>query len=224
MKNILLIISSAIFCFNLNASDTITLKNRKVKHAYIIEKSDTKIKYRTDSINNVDSTYSMKLGKIKTIQYNNGKVDLLSSQNPRCVFPLGVNVGAELMLFHLVLFNASVDYLFTPNISAEINYRSKLTAYYPPVFSLFSIGGKYWFSNKYSKNGFSPYVGLFFTRWRTRNDIDDILWFNKPIWSISYLPEVPLGISYISKYGLQTSFQMSLPLFCTEFRVGWRFK
>jgi hypothetical protein len=103
MKNNLLIISTAIFCFNLNASDTITLKNRKVIHTYIIEKSDTKIKYRTDSINNVESTNNMKLGRIRTIHYNNGDVDLLSSRSPRNVFPLGIDVGANFFLYGILL-------------------------------------------------------------------------------------------------------------------------
>lgn len=93
-----------------------------------------------------------------------------------------------------------------------------------PAFSLFSIGGKYWFANKHCKSEFSPFVGLFFTQWRSKNDEEDILWQNKPVWSNIYLPEVPIGISYISKSGLQTSFQMSLPLLCAKFSLGWRFK
>ncbi len=222
MKNNLLIISTAIFCFNLNASDTITLKNRKVIHAYIIEKSDTKIKYRTDSINNVESTNNMKLGRIRTIHYNNGDVDLLSSRSPRNVFPLGIDVGANFFLYGILL-NGSIDYMFTPNISAEFNHRRMLTNYYPAA-SLFSIGGKYWLANKYSKSGFSPNIGLFFTRMKYMNDEERILDFHEPKWLVKYFPELPIGISYISKFGLQSSFQMSLPFFCMEYRIGWRFK
>jgi len=222
MKNIFILFLVFSFCFNTNAQDIITLRNRKVIHVYITEKSDTKIKYVTDSVNNIDTTYSMELSGIKTIRYSNGEVDLLSSQNPRSIFPLGVNVGGDLF-FGLILFDGSVDYLFTPNISAEINYRSMLTNSYP-AFSVFSIGGKYWFKNKYSESGFSPFIGLFFTRLRSKNDEDEILWHNKPEWSIINLPEVPIGVSYITKFGLQTSFQMSLPFLCPEFRIGWRFK
>jgi hypothetical protein len=218
MKNILLIISTAIFCFNLNASDTITLKNRKIIHAYIIEKSDTKIKYRTDSINNVESTYNMKLGRIRTIQYNNGEVDLLSSQNPRSVFPLGVNVG----FIGISMFSGIVDYFITPNMSTEINFKYIPNNYTTPT--IFSIGGKYWFANKYRESGFSPYAGLFILRFSRRSDYEDITWYNKPEWSSFYLPEVPIGISYFTKFGLQTSLQISFPFIFPEIRIGWRFK
>ena len=170
----------------------------------------------------MDTTLSLRISKIRTIHYGNASKDYLIKQNPRSIFPFGVNVGADFFLFRLV-FNGCLDYLITPNLSAEINYRSMLTNYYP-AFSLISIGGKYWFSNKYSNSGFSPYIGLFFTQWRSKNDYEDITWFNKPEWSIVNLPEVPIGISYITKSGLQTSFQMSLPFLCAEFRLGWRFK
>jgi len=227
MKIILLIIYTAIFCFNLNASDTITLKNRKVIHAYIIEKSDTKIKYRTDSITNLDSTYTLKLTQIKTIQYNNGKVDLLSFQNPRSIFPLGVNVGFT----SISMFLGSVDYFITPNISTELNFK------YIPSYNfqnIFSFGGKYWFANKYGKSGFSPFAGLFFAQIRARNDYEDIKWYNAPKWSVFNYMELPLGISYITKFGLQTSLQLdsyigyesdklNIVSGLIELRIGWRF-
>jgi hypothetical protein len=222
MKQISISIFFILYFISIHAQDTINLKNKMVIHAYITEKSDTKIKYKTDSIH-ADTTYSTNLSKVKTIHYGNGEVDLLSSQNPRSIFPLGVNVGAELLLFRLLLFNGSIDYLFTPKISAEINYRSMLTESYP-AFSFISIGGKYWFANKYSKNGFSPYVGLFFTQWKSKNDEERVLDFHEPLWLYINIPEIPIGISYINKSGFQTSFQMSLPLLCAEFRVGWRFK
>ncbi len=240
MKQISIFFLFFLYFFSIHAQDTINLKNKKVIHAYITEKSDTKIKYKTDSIH-ADTTYSTKLSKVKTIHYQNGEVDLLSSQNPRSLFPLGINVGGDFFfintsLFTYPIFNGSIDYLFTPNISAEANYRSMLTDFYP-AFSLFSIGGKYWFANKYSKNGFSPFVGLFFTQWRSKNDEERVLDFHEPVWLNKYLPEVPIGISYINKSGFQSSLQLNCFLGYNnkndelqkvtgfiEFRVGWRFK
>ncbi len=191
-------------------------------NATIIERSNCKIKYKSVLNANVDSTLSLRLSKIKVIHYGSESINRLSSQNLRITNPFGVSVGADFFLFRL-LFNGSIDYLITSNISAEINYRSMLTDSYP-AFSLFSIGGKYWFANKYSKSGFSPFIGLFFTQWRSKNDEDDILLYNEPVWSNILLPEVPIGICYISKSGFQTSFQMSLPFLCAEIRLGWRFK
>ncbi len=222
MKYILIVLSIIFYTFNINAQDTILLKNGKIISCSIIEKTNYKIKCQSTQITNRDTIIDLKLSKVKTIDYCSKSRDVLIQQSPRNIYPLGVNVGVDFFLFKL-LFNGSIDYLITPKLSAEINYRSMLSESYP-AFSLFSIGGKYWFANKYSKSEFSPFVGLFFTQWRSKNDIDDILWLNKPIWDIIYLPEVPIGISYISKSGLQTSFQMSLPLFCAEFRLGWRFK
>jgi hypothetical protein len=231
MKQISIFILFFLYFFNIHAQDTINLRNKKVIHAYITEKSDTKIKYKTDSIH-AYTTYSTKLSKVKTIHYQNGEVDLLSSLNPRSIFPLGINVGGDFFLFKF-LFNGSIDYLFTPKLSAEINYSSMLTESYP-AFSLLSIGGKYWFAKKDGKCGFSPFVGLFVTRLRMRNDYDDITYYNKPEWSIYYLPEVPIGISYISRHGFQASLQLDNYIFYNsnklgilpmiELRAGWRFR
>jgi hypothetical protein len=219
--------------FNMNAQDTISLKSGEIINATITERSNCKIKYQHVQNEKADTTLSLRLSKVKTIHFGNGSTERLSKQNPRSIFPLGVNGGADFFLFRL-LFNASIDYLITPNISAEINYRSMLTDSYP-AFSLFSIGGKYWFANKYSKSGFSPFVGLFFTQWKSKNDEDDILWHNEPVWKINYSPVVPIGITYISKSGFQTSFQLDnffsfnagnfyvAPLIA-EVRVGWRFE
>jgi hypothetical protein len=222
MKQLSILFFVFLCSLNTQAHDTIFHRNGEVINATIIERSNCKIKYQPTQNTDIDTTLSFRSSKIKSIQYGRESIDRLSSQNPRHEFPLGVNVGADFFLFR-PLFNGGVDYLFTPNLSAEINYRSMLTNNYP-AFSLFSIGGKYWFANKYSKSGFSPFVGLFFTQWRQKNDEDTIILENKPEWSVINLTEVPLGISYITKSGFQTSFQISLPLLCLEFRVGWRFK
>lgn len=213
-------ISTIIFAFlcflNANAQDIITLKDRKLIYAHIIEKSNTAIKYKLDSITNGDTTYSLKLSKIRTIHYNDGKVDLLSSQNPRSIFPLGINGGISLLGF-----TSSIDYLFTPNISAEINIGG-LSHY---VKYTYSFGGKYWFSNKYSNSGFSPFAGLLYGGIGLLIDGDKIM---------GNFCEVPIGISYFTKFGLQTSLQLSYLQFFhnefsegvpnIEFKIGWRFK
>jgi hypothetical protein len=216
MKQISILFLYFLCSVNINAQDTITLKNRKVINAYIIEKSKTEIKYKLDTIS-AYTIFITKLTQIKTIQYNNGEVDLLSSQNPRSVFPLGVNVGFT----GISMFSGSVDYFITPNISTEAYIK-----YIPSsnIGNVFSFGGKYWFANRYSKSGFSPYAGLFLLRITERNDYEDITWYNKPEWSIYYLPEVPVGISYITRFGLQTSLQLSFPFIFPELKIGWRFK
>jgi hypothetical protein len=226
MKQISISIFFILYFISIHAQDTINLKNKKVIHAYITEKSDTKIKYKTDSIH-ADTTYSAKLSKVKTIHYGNGEVDLLSSQNPRSIFPLGIDVGYRFIRGYS-FFPVSLDYMLTPNISAELSFCGFFK--YPSQYTL-TLGGKYWFSKKYGKSGFSPFTGLFYTKMLVENY--DYMWENMPQWSSYDVIELPIGISYITKFGLQTSLQLNSYIgsdvdnfiaFGIEFRVGWRFK
>jgi len=227
MKQISILFLYFLCSICIYAQDTILLKNGQIINATIIERNKSKIKYQHVQNAKTDTTLSLRLSKIRTIHYGNGKVDLLSSQNPRSIFPLGVNFG-----FTIPFLTGSIDYLITPNLSAEIELKNLLSTSYH-LYS-FSVGGKYWFANKYGKSGFSPFAGLFYSRVWVQNDYEDITWFNKPEWSASNYLEMPIGISYITKFGLQTSIQLNnsynieydkLSLINSiEFRVGWRFK
>jgi hypothetical protein len=241
MKQISIFILLFVYFISIHAQDTINLKNKKVIHANITEKSDTKIKYKTDSIH-ADTTYSAKLSGINSIYYQNGEVDHLSSQNPRSIFPLGINYGVIVAAGNGVEFNyyinelaglfkvftGSIDYLVTPKISAE----ASILVFPNGSTYLFSLGGKYWLANKCSKSGFSPFLGLFYSRWSMQNY--DYIEENSPQWSSFSLIQVPIGISYITKFGLQTSLQLdSYSMFDSnslgilnfiELRIGWRFK
>jgi hypothetical protein len=241
MKQISIFFLFFLYFFSIHAQDTINLKNKKVIHAYITEKSDTKIKYKTDSIH-ADTTYNTKLSGINSIYYQNGEVDLLSSENPRSIFPLGINYGfivakGNTMVFDYSVigltnlfnvFSGSIDYLITPKISAE----ASILVFPNGSTYLFSLGGKYWFANKCSKSGFSPFLGLFYTNLLMENYhyIEE----NIPQWSSLSFLQVPIGISYITKFGLQTSLQLDSNFLLNynslgilnfiEFRIGWRFK
>lgn len=229
MKQITVLILVFHGYFNLNAQDTISLKNGQIINATIIEKSNCKIKYQDVQNAKTDSTLSIGLSKIRTIHYKNGKVDLLSSQNPRSIFPLGIDVGIAMREYMLFVMG-SINYLVTPNLSAEIDFT------YVPYTSyhryLFSFGGKYWFANRYTKSGFSPYVGLSYTNFLMENY--EYIVENKPRWVDYNFMEIPFGISYITKFGFQTSIQLNNSysieyneidmIIGVEFRIGWRFK
>jgi hypothetical protein len=232
MKQILIILSIFFYTFNINAQDTILLKNGEIITASIIEKTNCKIEYQPTQITNRDTIIDLKLSKNKNIDYCSKSRDILIQQNPRSLFPLGMNVGMESLLFRLYLFNGSIDYLITPNISIEINYS---TMFDYPYLSLYSVGGKYWFANKYSKSGFSTFTGLFYTQSRIKNDEDDIALLHEPVWSVDNYLEVPIGINYITKFGFHASLQMDFLLSydsnkfnigggLIDFRLGWRFK
>lgn len=213
--------------FSIQAQDIITMKNSEKINATIIERNNCRIKYQPVQNANSDTTLSMRLSKIKTIQYGNGSTDRLSSQNPRSIYPLGISGSYSSMFswgWSSCLLFGSIDYLFTPNISAEISYGTWFDLIPQNIVivgtidrSFYSVGGKYWFANKYSNSGFSSFVSLQY----------DVNHFTN-YWTISP------GISYISKFGLQTSLELKL-YNCTndedkskflvfEYKLGWRFR
>ena len=146
------------------------------------------------------------------------------NENPRSKFPLGINAGINIIpLPEYLLLEGSIDYLFTPHISAEINI-----GWLPAdLVYFYSFGGKYWFARKTSKSGFSPFTGLMFT------GVSGTILESSGKTPDVYFLKIPAGVSYIAPFGLQTSLQLNglfnydgdLFVFPTlEFKVGWRFK
>jgi hypothetical protein len=210
MKQISILILYFLCSISINAQDTINLKNRKVIHAYIIEKSKTEIKYKLDTIS-AYTTFITKLSKIKSIHYsklNYALSDIPKVPKPREKYALGINGG--LGMFGVTgFFSGSVDYFIKPYLSTELTIGGYSGAFY-------TLGGKYWLANKDGINGYSPFVGLLYGGFFYTNFL-----------------EIPLGISHTSKSGFQTSIQLSYVNFWydmyrknlkLEFRVGWRFK
>ncbi len=214
MRKTLTIIVAFLYSLCGSAQDTITLKNGNVIRAHILVKSDNYIKYKPDSIKYSHTTFVTGLTNVRTIRYCNGEVDLLSSQNPRSIFQLGVH-AAENLYYNRQFLTVGIDYLFNPKISAELNIGG-FTGYLQNNFR-YSFGGKLWFAGTYSKSGFSPFTGLLYGK----NASDRFF-------------EMPVGISYIAKFGLQTSLQLNLLKNINrekylsdinlELRLGWRFK
>jgi len=211
MRNTLIGIFLFTCLLSINAQDKINLKNGEELSVFIIEKTDTEIKYQlNDSILNT-IIFTTKLNKLENIHYRNGMVDFLFSKNPRSKYRLGMITGVGIAGGDEgASWTLALDYLFTPHFSAEINIRVlQYTAFN-------SYGGKYWFANKYSSSGFSPYVGFLYAKIGPG------------------LGEIPIGLSYISKSGFQTALQVSSfryfgtndygSALIAELRVGWRFK
>ena len=189
MKNLTVGLFLFICLLTINAQDIITLKTGQELNVYIIEKTDNYIKYKLANSTISNTTFTTKLRNLRTINYENGVVDLLTSQNPRSIYPFGISAGISLIAFEGEggMFTGGLDYFFTPNLSAEMNFGTdgESDLYY-------SLGGKYWFADKYSKSRFSPFTGLLYGGQYGIN-----------FW------EVPVGISYISKHGFQTSLHLS---------------
>ncbi len=207
------------FCLlNAQAQNIIILKNGETKDVNNIETNDIEMNAKPDD-DDRDRTYTLKLSDVKTIHYKTGDVDLLSSRNPRSIFPLGISAVSGIRREDAIMFGGCIDYFLTPNISIELNIGRDLDLVHDGdvPFLYFLLGGKYWFASKKSKNGFSPFTGLS-CGYTSR-------------YSISIL-EIPVGVSYITKFGLQTSLQLSYAYYPRfkevlpgiEFKLGWRLK
>ncbi|OJV42928.1 MAG: hypothetical protein BGO29_07115 [Bacteroidales bacterium 36-12] len=132
-------------------------------------------------------------------------------------YPLGISIGVGTRTEDaFVLFDSSLDYLFTPNLSVEASYGQVYDFVYKSFVShYYMLGSKYWFNSNCYYGGFSPYLGLL----AGSNYGTGII-------------EIPAGLSYISKVGLQASLQVSYSYFIrnksgvpnVEFKLGWRFK
>lgn len=196
IKRLLILFVTLIFTFNiyLNAQDTILMKDGRQLNLSVIKRTNNKIMFKCDSSST--SVESIKLSKIKSIHYNNGEVDLLRYQNPRSIHPLGLYVGTGIISDDK-LINGTIDYFLTPKLSVEISLGKEISMMENGIYySYYSIGGKYWFAKEYSKNGFSPFAGLQYFR-----VYESKMRFN-------YL-EIPIGVSYITKIGFQTSLHLS---------------
>lgn len=144
MKKISILFLVFLYTFNIYAQDTITLKNRKVIHAFIIEKSKTEIKYKLDTIS-AYTTFITKLSNVKLIHYsklNYALSDIPKVRKPREKYALGINGGLG-MFGATGFFSVGVDYFIKPYLSTELNFGSNMGAYY-------TLGGKYWLVDKNS--------------------------------------------------------------------------
>jgi hypothetical protein len=124
--------------------------------------------------------------------------------------------------------------VFHSNISVNLNYGFFLKKYGEQREEIYSFGMKYWFTYKNCQTGFSPFIGLSLAKFGLLDGepgIED----GSIIWEKYYfsLPEIPIGISYTYKNGLQTSLQISYYLSGftrqdlfgpnIELKLGWRF-
>jgi hypothetical protein len=150
----------------------------------------------------------IKKNQLSGIEYRNGTKDLLGSQNPRRNKPLGVSAGIAYWLSEEggnIL--TTVDYFILPQVDIEVNVGTDF------VGSHFSAGTRLHLNSSNSDNRFTPFSGLLI-------GLD---------YGFGFL-QVPVGISYISYFGLDVSLSLNEMFYFydwqttfAELRVGWRF-
>lgn len=191
--------------------DTIVTNDKTELQVQILEKSDRLVKYKLSDF--VEGPiFDMKTSNIRKIEYRNGTVDLMGYQNPRKSRPLGVSAGVAIMVLDDEggMFTTTLDYFIIPQIDMELNLGSNLyEGYY------YSLGSRFHFNSNQSHKAITPFVGLL-----VGSDS-----------GVSFV-QVPIGLSYTSKFGLQASLSLNQLQYSysnwittfAELRVGWRFK
>ncbi len=161
---------------------------------------------------------------------NDGDMDvsnMLDLENPRSLYRCGIN--GSVIFNGFLCWGYGLDYFFTPNISAEINVGVLADRH---MDHYYDIGFKYWFDNKYSRNRFSPFLGLAYQKHGFV--FDGEIYDGVVVMDIdSYaMVKVPFGAGYFGKNGFFTSIQLSvgdllsfrLAYLEATLKVGWRFK
>ncbi|OQB29288.1 MAG: hypothetical protein BWY08_01930 [Bacteroidetes bacterium ADurb.Bin174] len=173
-------------------------------------------------ITNMSAQDSLQLEKNRNIDVSN----MLDFENPRSLYRYGIS--SSVIFNGFLCWGYGLDYFITPNISAEINVGVLADRH---MDHYYDIGFKYWFDNKYSKNRFSPFLGLAYQK---HGFVFDGEIYDGVVMDIdSYaVVKVPFGAGYFGRNGFFTSIQFSvgdllsfrLAYLEATLKVGWRFK
>jgi len=174
-------------------------------------------------ITHMSAQDSLLLEKNKDVDVTN----MLDFENPKSLYRYGIS--SSVIFNGFLCWGYGLDYFFTQNISSEINAGILSDRH---MDHYYDIGFKYWFDNKYSKNKFSPFVGLAYQKHGFAldgNNYDGV--FVMEIDSYAMI-KVPFGAGYFGRNGFFTSIQFSvgdllsfrLAYLEATLKVGWRFK
>jgi hypothetical protein len=202
------VLSAFVLSLTLNAQDKILMNSGKEIKAWIIEKSDTEIKYKI-----LDSEESpmivIKTAKVEKITFRNGQElatvpDVVRMQKR---FGVGgglmVGVGIESAFFKL-----QADYFVTPAISIEFDGLMEVEG-----GSGIAFGAKYYF-DPYNPKKVKGYAGLMLGGAYGE-----------------FFMQIPVGMSYTGKRGFDLKLGFSGIYFPSysefgvfpELTLGWRF-
>jgi len=207
-KTIVIILLGCVFQLT-SGQDKIITNDKKELQVQILENSDRMVKYKLSDFAD-GPVFCMKTIKIRKIEYSNGTIDSMGYENPRKSKPLGVSAGMALQLDREGgMFTTTVDYFVLPQIAVELNLGSDLFDGY-----FYSFGSRFHLNSNHSQKAFTPFIGLMVGSDRGYSFI-----------------QVPVGLSYISKFGLQASVSINQLQYSysnwistyAELRVGWRF-
>lgn len=188
--------------------DIISTKDKKQLKVRVLEQTDRVVKYKMTDYDD-GPAISIKTSRITRIEYRNGVIDLMGYQNPRKNRPLGISAGYTRWISEEGgMFTGTLDYFIIPQIDLEVSIGSDFgDGYY------YSGGSRFHLNSDYSERRLTPFTGL-------------LLGMQ---YGDAYL-QVPFGINYLSKPGLNASLSLNEMFFfndwratVVELRAGWRF-
>lgn len=205
----LLFLTLFIFGNSTFSQDKIITKKGKTLNVKILEQNDNVTKYKLTSYPD-GPVISMNTRRIKKLVYSDGTEDLLMNVNPRIRMPLGVNFGTALMLNDEGgMFTLNTEYFIIPQISAEADIGTDFESFY------FVAGAKFHANRKYTKSGFTPFIGILFGTFYDYT-----------------IAQMPFGVNYMAPFGLNVSFSISEMFYFhtysykepyAELKLGWHF-
>ena len=210
MKKIIIIFIFGSILQYTFGQDTLVTNNKQKLEVKILEKNEHQIKYKLNNFSE-GPVFGMRTNNIRKIIYSNGTIDNMGYENPRKSMPLGVTLGTALKLDVVGgMFTTTVDYFLLPQIDMELNLGTDAAGSY-----YYSFGSRFHLNSNRSHRAITPFIGL-------------LLGSDS---GISFI-QIPVGLSYITKFGLQASVSFNqiqhsysnwLSTYA-ELRVGWRFK
>jgi len=209
MKNLFSILILTFVFQSVTGQDKISTKDNQQLNVKVIEQTGRVVKYKMNDYEDGPVLW-IKTNRISRIEYKNGYIDQMGYQNPRKNTPLGISAGFAYWLSEEGgMFSSTVDYFIIPQIDLELNIGSDLAdGFY------FSGGSRLHLNSRLSQKRLTPFSGLLIG-----SQYGD-----------GFL-QIPLGINYLSKQGLNASLSINEMLFFNswratllELRVGWKFK
>ena len=209
MRNYLIILILTFTFQSVIGQDKINTKDKQQLNVKIVEQTNRFIKYKMIDYED-GPIISISKNRVTKIEYKNGFVDLMGSQNPRKNRPLGINAGFALWISEEGgMFTSTIDYFIIPQIDLEFNIGTDLdNGFY------FAGGSRFHLNSDLSENRLTPFTGLLFG-----SEFGD-----------SFI-QIPIGINYLTKPGFNTSLSLNQMLFFNswkatliELRIGWKFK
>ena len=208
MKIFLLIIFFGLMIQDVAGQDKIITTDNQLLNVKIHELTNKVVKYKMTNYAEGPVIW-LSRNRISKIEFQNGVVDLNGNQNPRKVKPFGISAGIALRLSEEGgMISTTVDYYVIPQVDLELNVGTDFEGSY------FSAGTRIHLNSSSSDNLFTPFSGFL---------IGTDFGFG--------FIQVPVGINFASKLGLNVSLSLNEMLYFqnwqttfAELRVGWRFK